>query len=856
MTIPSTTRKAGPFTGNGSNTSFPFTFKVFSTEDVAVTVNDALGAETVLVLDSDYSVTLNVDQEATPGGTVTYPISGSPLASGLKLSITGAVAYEQGTDIPTGGDFNPTVLENALDSLSMQIQQLDEAVSRAAVVPVTSPTDAAELSANIDLLATNITKLTTLYDNIDDIATVAADLNEPVSEINTVAGSVANVDAVGGSIANVNTVAGSIANVNAVAGNATNINAVAGNATNINAVAGNATNINAVNANSTNINTVASDLLEPVSEIETVAGSITNVNTVGNNIANVNTVAGISGNVITVAGVSANVTTVAGIAPDVTTVAGIATDVAAVENIAANVTTVANISSNVTTVAGISANVTTVAGISSAVTTVATNIADVQNAEENATAAINAKTAAESARDATLAALDSFDDRYLGQKASDPTLDNDGNALAVGALYFNTTTGVMKVYDGTAWLAAYASLSGALLTTNNLSDLTNAATARSNLGVAIGTDVQAYDPDIPTASASQAEVEAGTETQLRSVSPLRIAQAIQAIGLNSTYYDQSALFSGSQTSLVLPNINVIVNGTLVRITGSTLALDTAGNWDNSTYATAANRAGRDFYVYALQAGGVILSNNSTFPTGYTATNSRKIGGFHCLCVAVGTISGHQLTGYVAGDILPRSVWDRFNRSSARQEGTILSRAGVWVDIYLPSVSGSTLVSVNNATIADGTSSPAFHCYKFEQWFARQGMKSISQLEFFAASDGANQSTNITGSADPGTTTGHTDTAGRRMISNEGVEDICGVLWQWTRDQGGVTTAASWANAFDGNDSGVGGQHYQAPYRGILGGGWDNGALCGSRASLWYVSPLDLYSTLSGRGVAEPANNRF
>lgn len=324
----------------------------------------------------------------------------------------------------------------------------------------------------------------------------------------------------------------------------------------------------------------------------------------------------------------------------------------------------------------------------------------------------------------------------------------------------------------------------------------------------------------------------------------------------STYYDQSALFSGSQTSLVLPNISVVIDGTMVRVTGSTLALGTAGNWDSSTYATAANRAGKDFYVYALQAGGVILSANSTYPTGYTASNSRKIGGFHCLCTAVGTISGHTLSGYVAGDILPRSVWDRFNRSSARQEGTILSRSGVWVDIYLPSVSGSTLVSVNSGTIADGVSSPAFHCYKFEQWFARQGMKSISQLEFFSASDGANQSTNITGSADPGTTTGHTDTAGRRMISNEGVEDTCGVMWQWTRDQGGVMTSAAWANAYDGNDSGVGGQHYQAPYRGILGGRWDNGVFCGSRGSSWIYSPLGLSSSDSGRGVAEPANSRF
>ena len=323
-----------------------------------------------------------------------------------------------------------------------------------------------------------------------------------------------------------------------------------------------------------------------------------------------------------------------------------------------------------------------------------------------------------------------------------------------------------------------------------------------------------------------------------------------------THIDQSALFSGSQTTLALPDISVMVGGTLVAITAQNVNLSTSGNWDNATYATAANRNGKDFYVYALQAGGFILSANSSYPTGYDSNNSRKIGGFHCLCVAVGTISGHTLTGYAVGDILPRSVWDRFNRSSARQEGTVLSSSGVWVDIYLPSVSGTTLVSVNGGTIADGASSPAFHCYKFEQWFARQGMKSISQLEFFAASQGANQSTNISGSSDPGTTTGHTDTAGRRMISNEGIEDLCGVLWQWTRDQGGNMTAASWANAYDGNDAGVGGQHYQTPYRGLLGGAWNAGVICGSRGSFWNGSPLALGSADSGRGVAEPANSRF
>jgi len=66
---------------------------------------------------------------------------------------------------------------------------------------------------------------------------------------------------------------------------------------------------------------------------------------------------------------------------------------------------------------------------------------------------------------------------------------------------FNTTTDEMKVYDGSAWLNAYASLSGALIATSNLSDLNNVGTARSNLGLgtAATTDASAY------ATAAQAD---------------------------------------------------------------------------------------------------------------------------------------------------------------------------------------------------------------------------------------------------------------------------------------------------------------------------------------------------------------
>jgi hypothetical protein len=126
MTLPSTPRRAGPFNGNGSATSFAFTFRVFAEEDIRVVLADTDGVESELVLDSDYSVALNGDQEDNPGGSVTYPISGSPLATGEALTLAGALEYDQPADVPDGGNFSPTAIENEFDRIVMQIQQLAE----------------------------------------------------------------------------------------------------------------------------------------------------------------------------------------------------------------------------------------------------------------------------------------------------------------------------------------------------------------------------------------------------------------------------------------------------------------------------------------------------------------------------------------------------------------------------------------------------------------------------------------------------------------------------------------------------------------------------------------------------------
>jgi hypothetical protein len=82
------------------------------------------------------------------------------------------------------------------------------------------------------------------------------------------------------------------------------------------------------------------------------------------------------------------------------------------------------------------------------------------NASNSASAAATAQELAETAQTAAEAAYDSFDDRYLGAKAADPVTDNDGNALITGALYFDSTNNVTKVYNGINWQAASSSIEG------------------------------------------------------------------------------------------------------------------------------------------------------------------------------------------------------------------------------------------------------------------------------------------------------------------------------------------------------------------------------------------------------------
>lgn len=141
MTINSTIRKAGPFIGNGTASSFPFTYKVFQASDLdVVRLDQSTNVETTLVLTTDYTVTLNQDQDSNPGGTVTL-VAGA-LATGYTLTMTSDVPNLQPTDLTNQGGFYPEVINDALDRATIQIQQLQEQTDRSLRLPLSSTADA------------------------------------------------------------------------------------------------------------------------------------------------------------------------------------------------------------------------------------------------------------------------------------------------------------------------------------------------------------------------------------------------------------------------------------------------------------------------------------------------------------------------------------------------------------------------------------------------------------------------------------------------------------------------------------------------------------------------------------------
>lgn len=138
MTVP-TTSTTVTYSGNGVTTIWTFPFIGVAPADLTVTVISSLGIPTVLV-STQYAVTINpvpVGGLWGLGGSVTYPLSGSPLATGNKIAITRGIPYIQVVSIANQGAFYPQTVERALDLLELQIQQLVTDYNYTIKVPLT-----------------------------------------------------------------------------------------------------------------------------------------------------------------------------------------------------------------------------------------------------------------------------------------------------------------------------------------------------------------------------------------------------------------------------------------------------------------------------------------------------------------------------------------------------------------------------------------------------------------------------------------------------------------------------------------------------------------------------------------------
>ena len=208
--------------------------------------------------------------------------------------------------------------------------------------------------------------------------------------------------------------------------------------------------------------------------------------------------------------------------------------------------------------------------------------------------------------------------------------------------------------------------------------------------------------------------------------------------------------------------------------------------------------GKDYYIFLCDAGEgndetYKISLNSTFPAGYGAATSRKIGGFHygkCRRVnnalapvnASGAVRGTGWEATIFDGIVPRSVWTLAHRPKCDPEGMVYMSNGTWVDIYLSSDDGNGgVLSAFNATPMTGTE--GLNWYDFVERMLVSGKRLPTYEEFcmyaFGSPGGLDNNTNAwTASTNTGRQmTGYVANA----VSSVGCRDAVGNVWEWLNE---------------------------------------------------------------------------
>jgi hypothetical protein len=467
MTISSTTVR-NSYSGDNSTTTFSYTFKIFADSDIQVIIRSANGTETTKTITTHYTVT---GAGNSGGGSVIFT-SGNIPTSTQTVVLRRNIPQTQAIDYIANDPFPAESHEEGLDRATMAIQQLQEELTRSIKLSKTNTMTSTEFSVGASDRANKILAFDTNGElavtqelgtnrgnwssgvtfNGRDIVKDSSNNNiylcntthtstgtTPISSNADVAKWDLIVDAAAASTS-ANAAANSAANssnfANTSANHASNSSNHASNSSNF---ANNASN----SANS------ASTFLAGVSaNANASANSASNASNFANNSANsaanssnfANNSSNHSGNAANHATNSSNhasnsansATSASASAATATTQAGYA-----LSNAATATTQAGYATANATLALGYSSN--------------SSNFSN--NASNFANTASNAANAANSARDTAITLVDSFEDVYLGAKSLDPSLDNDGDALTSGDLYYNTVGNVLKYYTGSAWVA-------------------------------------------------------------------------------------------------------------------------------------------------------------------------------------------------------------------------------------------------------------------------------------------------------------------------------------------------------------------------------------------------------------------